>query len=323
MNAILLVAAALALGSAILLLLLCLPGRPTRGENFVGFHLVTTPLALASAASMLLGLLVHGVAPAWFAVLAYTSLPGYVLALVVLPFACFERRRARLAKLLVCVAVVGSVLLAAGPHLAPWAAVAGAAVEVTYGGFTTLLVAGWGLRNRVRRWWPRRRVASGSDFESRQAVWQREQWQKLPPDALVAQLLGFVRSFDRDVQSQCVQRLEATPDLAARLDEVLRQPHDNDAPFYLVHHGAKVRTQVVGGVNAMLDRQLAEARERLRRSRDDERPFLGNFAGTLEAGVAVLQAGGDVRAALQRWVEFLLQVPSHQRLGKQLQGYLR
>lgn len=323
MNAILFVAAVLALVSGCLLLRLCLPGRPTRGENFMGFHRVTTPLALASAGSMLLGLLVHGVAPAWFATVAYATLPGHVLALIVLPFACYDRRHALLAKLLVSLAVVGSGLLVAGPHLAPWAAAAGAAVEVGYGGFTTVLLAAWGLRNRVRRWWPRRRVASGDDFESRQAVWQREQWQKLPPDASVAQLLGFVRSFDRDVQSQCVQRLEATPDLAARLDELLRQPHDNDAPFYLVHHGAKVRTQVVGGVNAMLDRQLAEARERLRRSRDDERPFLGNFFGTLEAGVAVLQAGGEVRAALQRWIEFLLQVPSHQRLAKQLQGYLR
>lgn len=312
----------LAVISGGLLVVLAITAKPTRGENLMGFHLVTTPLGLAQATAALLGLIAHGVEPAWLGWLAGLLLPGYAFALLALPFACLDRRGATLARAAVLLAVLATLAVVDGPFVTAWAPVGGAAVIAVYGGLAVALVAKWWLGPKLRRMVQFHRPAGPDEWQLKQGEWQREQWQQVLPDATAGRLLEFVRAFAPEVKAMSVQRLAALPDLLEQIANLLRTSTASDAPHYVVNHWPGRRADLAGAMRDHLELMLADAKQRLKRDRGPN-PFLGNYAGSLDAAIAVQQDGGDVHAALQRWHDFLASVPSHRQMAKQLVRYLR
>lgn len=312
----------LAVISGGLLVVLAVTAKPTRGENLMGFHLVTTPLGLAQGTAALLGLLAHGVEPTWLGWLAGLLLPGYAFALLALPFVCLDRRGATLARAAVLLAVLATFAVVDGPFVTAWASVAGAAVIAVYGAIAVALLAKWWLGPKLRRMVQFHQPAGPDEWQLKQGEWQRGQWQQVPADATAGRLLEFVRAFAPEVKAQSLQRLAALPDLLAQIAHLLRTSTNSDAPHYVVHHWPGRRSDLAGAMRDHLDLMLADARKRLQRDRGPN-PFLGNYAGSLDAAIAVQQDGGDVREALQRWHDFLAAVPQHREMARQLVRYLR
>ena len=305
-----------------LLVVLAVTAKPTRGENLMGFHLVTTPLGLAQALAALLGLLAHGVEPAWLGWLAGLLLPGYAFALLALPFVCLDGRGATLARAAVLLAVLATFAVVDGPFVTTWASVAGAAVIAVYGAIAVALLAKWWLGPKLRRMVQFHRPTGPDEWQLKQGEWQRGQWQQVPADATAGRLLEFVRAFAPEVKAQSLQRLAALPDLLAQIAHLLRTSTISDAPHYVVHHWPGRRSDLAGAMRDHLDLMLADAKQRLQRDRGPN-PFLGNYVGSLDAAIAVQQDGGDVREALQRWHDFLAAVPQHREMARQLVRYLR
>ena len=304
--------------SGALLVVLAVTAKPTRGENLMGFHLVTTPLGLAQALAALLGLLAHGVEPAWLGWLAGLLLPGYGFAMLALPFACFDRRGVTPAR----AAVLATFAVVDGPFVTAWASSVGAGVVAVYGGIAVAMAANWWLGPKLRRMVRSHQPAGPDEWQQKQGEWQREQWQQVPADATAGRLLEFVRAFAPEVKAMSVQRLAALQDLLEQIAHLLRTSERSDAPHYVVHHWPGRRADLAGAMRDHLELMLADAKQRLRKDRGPK-PFLGNYAGSLDAAIAVQQDGGDVHAALQRWHDFLASVPSHRQVAKQLVRYLR
>ena len=110
------------------LVILIARAGPTRGENLMGLHLILFPIA--AALTLALGI---GIATSWATApfptwLLYALLPGFLFAMVGLPFACFSQRGARSAKVLVASALVGLALALDGHLLAPAAHWAGGGI---------------------------------------------------------------------------------------------------------------------------------------------------------------------------------------------------
>lgn len=312
----------LAVISGGLLVVLAITAKPTRGENLMGFHLVTAPIALAQTLAVLLGLIAHGVEPAWLGWLAGFLLPGYFVALAGLPFVCLDRRGATQARAAVLLAVAATLLVVDGAFVAASASLVGVGLVAVYGAITSSLLAKWWLAPMLRRMLQFHRPAGPDQWQQSQGAWQREQWQQVPADATAGRLLEFVRAFAPEVKAQSLQRLAALPDLLAQIAHLLRTSPTSDAPFYVVHHWPGRRSDLAGAMRDHLDLMLADAKQRLKRDTGPN-PFLGNYAGSLDAAIAVQQDGGDVREALQRWHDFLAAVPQHREMARQLVRYLR
>lgn len=312
----------LAVISGGLLVALVVTAKPTRGENLMGLHLVTAPIGLAQALAVLLGLCAHGVEPTWLGWLAGLLLPGYAFAMLALPFACFDRRGALLPRALVLLGVLTTFAVVDGPFVAAWAPSVGAGLVAVYGGIAVGLLAKWWLGPKLRRMVQFHRPAGPDAWQQQQGEWQREQWQQVPADATAGRLLEFVRAFAPEVKAMSLQRLAALPDLLEQIAHLLRTSSTSDAPHYVVHHWPGRRADLAGAMRDHLDLVLADARQRLRQDRGPN-PFLGNYAGSLDAAIAVQQDGGDVREPLQRWHDFLAAVPSHREMARQLVRYLR
>jgi hypothetical protein len=312
----------LAVISGALLVVLAVTAKPTRGENLMGFHLVTTPLGLAQALAVLLGLCAHGVEPAWLGWLAGLLLPGYGFAMLALPFACFDRRGVTPARAAVLLGVLATFAVVDGPFVTAWASSVGAGLVAVYGGIAVAMAANWWLGPKLRRMVQFHRPAGPDEWQQKQGEWQRGQWQQVPADATAGRLLAFVRAFAPEVKAMSLQRLAALPDLLEQIAHLLRTSATSDAPHYVVQHWPGRRADLAGAMRDHLDLMLADAKQRLRNDRGPN-PFLGNYAGSLDAAIAVQQDGGDVHAALQRWHDFLASVPSHRQMAKQLVRYLR
>ena len=191
-----------------------------------------------------------------------------------------------------------------------------------YGGIAVAMAANWWLGPKLRRMAQSHRPAGPDEWQQKQGAWQLEQWQLVPADATAGRLLEFVRAFAPEVKAMSVQRLAALPDLLEQIAHLLRTSQASDAPHYVVHHWPGRRADLAGAMRDHLELMLADAKQRLRKDRGPK-PFLGNYAGSLDAAIAVQQDGGDVHAALQRWHDFLASVPSHRQMAKQLVRYLR
>lgn len=312
----------LAVISGGVLVALAITAKPTRGENLMGFHLVTAPIGLAQALAVLLGLCAHGAEPVWLGWLAGLLLPGYAFAMLALPFACFDRRGAMPARALVLLGVLATLAAVDGPFVTPVVHTVGVGLVAAYGAVACSLLAWWWLGPKLRRMVRFHQPAGLDEWQQKQGAWQREQWQQVPANAPASHLLAFVRAFAPEVKATSLQRLAALPDLLEQIAHLLRTSTTSDAPHYVVHHWPGRRADLAGALCDHLDLMLADAQQRLRQDRGPN-PFLGNYAGSLDAAIAAQQDGGDVRAALQRWHDFLAAVPSHREMARQLVRYLR
>lgn len=308
-----------------LLVLMAARARPVKPESFMGFHLVTIPLALAMTLALGLGFAAAGAPlpewlPGW---LPWLSLPGYLVALVVLPFACCERKGARFAKTAVFAAVFGAAGVVDGHLLAPFAA---------WLGHTLVAAVALGAYGMLGTWWvmaQRRRAAaiaadrdSTDSWRAGQAKWQREQWQQVPADAELWRLLQFTRAFDDEVKAQSLARIAALPDLDAATSALLGGEQASEALYFVAHQYPRSRAPLAPALAALLDRECARWEKKLR-GPADARSWQGNVANFLESGVAVLKAGGDVVAPLRRWHRMLASVPDYAGVARELDRYLR
>jgi len=291
--------------------------RPTRGENMTGIHLVLGPAALPPTIAMALHLFVGPFGH--FGWLLGLLLPGVWIGLLALPAMATDRRRG------VAWKVAGTTALlaigAAGSRFdpAPWLPWIGF-VLVAVLGVTCYGAIGWAwLRPRLRRFG--RAANEPSGWEVQQAGFQRQQWERTAPTT-VEQLLPFCRSFAPDVRASCLQQLAARPDLDAALATCLSTRDDTDALHYFVHHYPRPRRTMAAAVGARLASEHERWAELLAKS-DDATRWLGNVVPVLDAGIAVLRDGGDVRAPLARWRDTLVANPRYRPLGKQIAKYLK
>lgn len=309
--------------AGVLLLVMTLPGRSMRGEAFVGAHLVTGPMALAFTLG---AVAVQFAAPlpfAWANALLALCWPGVVVGLTFLPLAAYGGRRAPLVKTVMPVVVAAPFLLGHGGawHAAvPWFG-AGALASVGLGGTWVL------LEQPLRRWRMRLgRALSASPpepsaWEREQAEWQRGEWRKVPVAAGVATLLQHARSLAPEVRAACHERLVAHPDLDAALAAELRGPQPAEALWYIAHHYPRSRQVFAAPIRELLASLRATWPERLRAD-THERPWTGDLMPALECAVAVLVAGGDVRAELRAWQQELASLPKFRGMAQELARWL-
>lgn len=296
-------------------LAMLLSAKPTRGENLTGIHLVLGPAALPPAIALALFLVVGPFG--WFAALPWALLPGIWLTLAALPAIATGPRRIRTWKAVGVTALLSVGAVGARVDAAPW---------LPWIGFVVVAACGVASYATIGKAWlgPRLRRASASrepsEWEIGQAEFQRKEWAKAAPTT-VATLLPFCRSLAPDVRAECLQKLAAHPDLDAELGTGLARRDEFDALHYLVHHYPRPRRTMARAVNE----RLADEHRRwapLLSRRDDETRWLGNIVPLLDAGVAVLKDGGDVREPLARWRDTLVANPRYRPLGQQIAKYL-
>lgn len=306
------------------LVAMALTARPTRGENLVGAHLITGPLAIGMALAWALHLLAAPLPSVLVNVLLALNWPGYVVAMTFLPLAACGGRRARWIKGACALAPSFPPLLGHGPQLHPLAPWVGAAGVLAYGAGGSLMLARPFWR-RLRRWMARV-LPSGprplSDFDQRLAAQQRERWQRLSPDASVSDLLGFARSQAPEVLQTCLARLAAHPDLTTAIADLLQAQDPDDVLHYVVHHYPRPRRELAAATNSMLATMRTNWLERLRAD-PSPRPWTGNVVPALEVGIAVLHDGGDVRAELGTWQRELASLPPLAGLARELARLVR
>ncbi len=313
----------LLLCAAIVLLPLVATARPTRGESMMGFHRITIPIALAMTVALALGLSTEWQSQALPAWPLYAGLPAYLIAVAASPFACFASRGRRLAKLIVLSIVLGTALALNGAMLAPNAQLAGGITVLAVEVFAYAAMAyGW-LGPKLRRLF-RVRANRGvpSESELKQGQWQREQWQLLPPDANLLQLLQFARSFDPEVKAQCLLRIRDLPQRDSLLLALLLTPDAADATYYIVHLYPDSRATLAEGMAQILDAEHAEWLRLIKttkRPNDIKRPIMD----LLECGTAIMMDGGSVKAQMQRWQQLLSGIEPMAGLAREMKRYLK
>lgn len=300
-------------------------GRPTRGENMVGTHLITGPMALAFTLGALLVALATGVTPTALAVAFYATLPGLAIGMTILPLAAYGRRTG-IIKLAVPCVVAAPFAIGHGAALHPMLPNAGAAVLSLIGAASTWMMLGYRVRRFIssirHRLFGRFRQRAPSGWDLQQGNWQREQWQKVPADASVEQLLPHARALAPDVREACHARLLAHPDLVAGLIAGMQGGDPGMVFWYLTFHYPRAKAPFAKAIGDALAAMRATMPQRLRHD-DHPRPWTGELVPALECATAVLLDGGDVRDELQAWQRELAAMPKFAGLAKQIGRWLK
>jgi hypothetical protein len=309
--------------AGVLLLLLTLPGRPARGEALVGAHLYTGPVALLYGAGVAFALWVAPLPLA--AVVSLTAaLPLVVVGMTFLPLAAHVRGPVRGVKAAMCAVVAAPFAMTHGAELRASLPIAGAVVVAAVAAVTAWELAAPRLRRLGGRALLRLRggAREPSEWERGQAEWQRGEWARVPTDAGVPVLLSHARSLAPDVRTACHERLAAHADLDAALAAALRGEAPADALWYLAHHHPRSRAAFAAPVAELLARLRTTWPERLRAD-PHPRPWTGDLLPALECAVAVLHAGGDVRAELRAWQRELATIPALRGVATELARWLK
>lgn len=307
----------------------CLPwlamivsARPTRGENLTGIHIVTAPAALPAAIAAALHVLLARDVLGVFAWLGIAALPGYWVAMLALPIVATERKHGPTVKVGAVLAWASIGTLGNSLETAGWLPWLGFAPIATLG----FAVYGMAVRRPLMRMLSRlrvgRRTPPPSEWELSQAEFQRREWRQLAPEPTLDQLLAFVRSLAPEVRHECLRRIASHPELAGAMATSLRTNSDSNVLHYLVHQYPLPRRDLAPAMTERLGREL-ERWTALRARPDGAREWFGDVVGLLDAGVAILRDGGDVRGPLARWARVLADHPDYRRLGHQVTKNLR
>jgi hypothetical protein len=304
------------------LTLMAAAGRPTRGENMVGTHLVTGPMALLFTLGTLLVLLTAPLPHSATNVAMYVALPGLAVGMTFLPLAAYSRNTWPI-KLLVPLIAASPAALGHGAavHAAlPWL---GAALLALPAVGSTCMMLRYPLQHLRDRLVRLLRLGSRepSEWERGQYAYHREQWQEVPADADVGVLLAHARALAPDVRAACHARLDDHPELEPGLAKALVGEYPSNALWYLQHHMKGDRSTFAAPVAALLAQLRATLPDRMRRD-DHPHPWTGDLMPALECGLEILRAGGDVRAELQAWQLELASQPKFARSAKQLARWL-
>ena len=304
------------------LTLMAAAGRPTRGENMVGSHRITGPMALLFTLGTLLVLLAAPLPHTAANVAMYVALPGLVVGMTFLPLAAYGRNTWPI-KLLVPLMAAAPAAVGHGATLhpaLPWLGAALLALPAVCTGYMVLIRPLRRLRGRLVH-----RLGLGSqepsEWERGQYEYHREQWQKVPADADVGALLAHARSLAPDVLVACHARLADHPELEPGLAKALVGEHPSNALWYLQHHLKGDRATFAAPVAALLAQLRATLPDDMRRD-DHPHPWTGDLMPALECGLEVLRAGGGVRPELEAWQRELASQPKFARQAKQLARWL-
>ena len=297
----------LALSGALSLLLAFEKRRGPEGP--VGAHLITGPLAIAQALAAAIGIANQDLAPFGLPTWPlYLCLPGAIVALTILPFLAMERRWRTLARTGLVAAIAGSALAILGPLLAPWATLLGNSLVLLTGlsGYATLLA--WRLRTlqqRVDAVVSEQR--SQDEFRTRQAAWQLGEWQKVPPNAELWQLIQFACALHPEVAQQCHDRIAALPELDDKMTALLRTDWAPHALRYVQRHYPRSRAPLAAALGPFLAAECQRWAEHLRTAPEPQN-WAGNLQSLLDCAAAVIADGGDLREPMRRWHTMLRQV---------------
>ena len=294
-------------------------------EGPVGAHMVTAPLALLQAVA--LGLAIH--AGAFDAValpraFPYALLPGFVVTLTVLPIVAIGRQRsAALARAALVATWLAGVVAINAPASPSMAGVAAGVPLGLVGLSGWLLVLGLVLaqqRAALRR--AGEAVERQSEFEKERAAWDRGEFAKVPANPELWQLIPFPHSPAKDVQAACLQRIAALPELERETIELLGTGWAEHALHWLRDFYALPPAPLAPAYARFLDEKFEGWRSRLAND-----PSAGGWEVNLQVYFDVAEkiaaAGGDLRAPLARWREFLAATRGLGGLARRIDGILQ
>jgi len=283
-------------------LLLVLSLRRSGPEGPVGAHMVTAPLALGQAAAVACGLAGGSVAGMGaLATVVGVALPGYVVAMTIVPIAALSERWRVPVRLATVAVVAGAALVIHGNEVGPLAAWSGAAALAAMGaGGYGVLLAWWVQVERNRARAAQAEVGRMDEFRASQSAWELGEWQKLPADAELWQLIQFAHAHHPEVRAQCQARMRALPDLDRRMDELLRTGWAEHALHYVAVDYPHSRASLAAALAPFLD---AECDKWAAHLRDAAMPHTWsvNLAKYVDCMRAVLADGGDLHAQAARW----------------------
>lgn len=291
------------------LLLLLIGGRQRTGpEGPVGAHMVTIPLALAlaGAAGMAFGL--GRLQPLGVpAVVGFVALPGFIVALTLLPILPRPARRRAVARAGVVGAIVGVALCLHGQELttgvvpvALGLALIGAVALFGYGVLVALFVQT--ERNRARA--AVAEVERQSEFEKNQAAWSLSEWRKLPANPELWQLINLVHAFHPEVRAQCLAKIAALPDLTGDMQQLLGTGWAEHAMRYLRDDYPLSRAPLAPQLSAFFVKEAARWKKSLA---NDSNPssWYHNLVTNFDVAEKTVADGGDVaalRPGLRAWI---------------------
>lgn len=304
-----------------LMLVIVLADRRTGPEGPVGAHMITGPLALGQVLAVAIGLWAGTMtATGWLATAVGWSLPGYFVALTVLPILGLSQRWRRLAVPGVLAAIAGCALVVDGAAWRPELPFVGGALVLAAGAVGYGMLFSLWLENANNR---ARAAAAEVDrddkFRREQSAWQLGEWQKLPADAALWQLIQFVHALHPEVQAQCHARIAALPDLDAKMAALLRTGWAEHALQYVANDYPHSRRALAPALAPFLDAECPKWEQQLR-----DAPLPETWAANLDKYVecmrAVIADGGDLQAQAARWRTMLRSVRGLSPLARQLEA---
>ena len=277
-------------------------------EGPVGAHLITAPMAVGQALAVGLALGAGSLAATgWHCAVVAGALPGYVVALTVLPILAFGPRNRPLAVAGVLAAVAGCGSVLAGVH-SHAAGLAGGAIVAIAGaaGYGLLLALLWQLHgNRLRAAFAN--AERHDRWRSEQQAWELGEWARMPADAELWQLVQFVHAQHPDVRAQCQARIAALPDLDERMVALLATGWAEHALTYVAREYPRSRQPLAPALAKLLDAELPRWEATLRGAALPH-TWSANLAKYVEVVRAVHADGGDLRAQARTWRRMLASV---------------
>lgn len=303
------------------MLVLVLADRRTGPEGPVGAHMITGPLALAQGLAMALALWAGTMtSTGWLATAVGCCLPGYFVAMTVLPILALSRHWRRLAVLGALAGLAGSALVVDGAAWRP---------ELAFvGGFLVLVAGAIGYGMLFSLWLQAasnhaRAAAAEAErddkFQREQSAWQLGEWRKLPADAELWQLIQFVHSLHPEVQAQCQARIAALPDLDTRMAALLRTGWAEHALRYVARDYPHSRRALAPALAPFLDAECPKWETQLRGAPRPE-TWSVNLDKYVECMRAVIADGGDLQAQASRWRNMLRSIRGLSPLARQLEA---
>lgn len=271
--------------------------------------MVTAPLALGQVVALGIAIALGGLTPLGVpSAIGYLALPFYFVAMVLLPIAALEPRWRVRARLATVVGIGGTVLLLDGHALAPasvWPVLVGSmAVLLVAGvGFTTLAM--WFVQaERNRAEVARRKIDDEKEYESSQAAFELGEWQKLPAEPELWQLIQFTHSRHAEVRAQCQARIVALPDLSGAMQALLGTGWAHHALSFLRDGYPISRAPLAPAFARVLEAGRVEWKTTLDTAPQPETWFY-NLAPFLDVAEKIAADGGDLGSSAAGWAELL------------------
>ena len=151
-------------------------------------------------------------------------------------------------------------------------------------------------------------LTAGQDREKQgRALTDAEMYAALPADATIEYVLPMIRTKDPKTRDMVLKRLAALPELDRSLSELVVDFDEwaGDAELYIaLYHPHPGGSLAVAYAKRMLER-MEYWRPELEQAPRKAAVHESEMSITVRAAVRIHQAGGNLRAAAQAWIDFL------------------